>query len=211
MPGGRMYLAKAFRKPQRKYKKRTTGFKKAVTAIAKRAVMTEAETMTGVITHSVNFGANGTFTGGIFQPIAQGTAQNNRIGDQIRSLGIKIRGQVNLDPNFITGNKEFTGYRMMVVAGKRPLTSSDMPQFKGAVDPEALTVLVDRYYKFSSTNLATFLNKYVKFKRVIKYAAGVPTRNELYVWFIPGPSGVGLTTTTGYTVNIDIQSYWKDV
>lgn len=193
------------------YAKRKSNFRKAVTAIAKKAVMTEAETMTGVITHNVNFGANGTFTGGIFQPILPGTGQNNRVGDEIRSLGIKFRGHVLADPNVITGNIAYTGYRLMVVAGKRPLTSGDMPQFKGSVDPEALTVLYDRYYKFNSNSPANFLNKYISFKRVIKYAAGVPTRNELYIWLIPSPLGVGLTTTTGYTVNMDIQQYWKDV
>lgn len=206
-----MAAGKIYKYVPKKRSTKSKNFKKAVTAIAKKAVMSEAETMTGVVTHSVNFGSNGTFTGGLFQPIAQGTAQNNRVGDEIRSLGIKVRGNINVDGTIITSGREYSGFRMMVVAGKRPLTSSDMPQFKGAVDPEAITVISDRYYKMNNTNLAVFINKYYKFKRVIKYAAGVPTRNELYLWIIPVPLGGGLTTSTGYVCNIDIQHYWKDI
>lgn len=192
-------------------KQKRSNFKKAVTAIAKRAVMTQAETKTAVVTHNVSYGSSGTFSGGLWNAITQGTAQQNRIGDEITSLGIKIRGINLLDPSVVTGGREHSGVRMMVVSGKRPLTSGDMPQFKGAVDPEALTVLYDKYIKFNTTNLAHFLNRYIKFKRVVKYAGAVPTRNEIYVWLIPAPVGTGLTTTTGYSCNIDFQLYYKDV
>lgn len=192
-------------------KKKKSEFTKAVTAIAKKAVMTEAETKTGVIIYSGLFGTNGYFSSNLWSSIAQGTAQQNRVGDEIRALGVRVRGHVQIDPAIITANRELVGYRLLIVAGKRPLTVADMPSFRGATDPEVLTVLSDRYYKYSSTNFANFLNRYIKFNRVIKYTSGNVTKNELYMFFIPGPLGTGITLNTGYALSLEAQVYYKDV
>lgn len=206
MPAGKIWIPRS----KRVRRRRASGFKKAVRAIAKKAVMSQAETKTGVVSQTTSFGSSGTFLP-IWSTVSQGTAQNNREGDEIQSLGVKIRGHIRLEPTVITGLREWCGYRMMVVSGKRPLTSSDMPLFKGAVDPEVLTVHYDRYFKFSSTNYATFLNKYIKFKRNVKYAGATVAKNELYVWLVPIPEGTGLTTTTGYGAVLDYQQYYKDI
>lgn len=196
---------------RRKVYAKRSGFKKAVTAIAKKAIMTEAETKTGVVTHSSNFGTNGYFATNTWAAIGQGSAQQNRVGDEIRALGVRVRGHIQIDPAVITGNRELIGYRLLIVAGKRPLTVADMPTFRGATDPEVLTVLSDKYYKYSSINFANFMNRYIKFNRVIKYTSGAVTKNELYMFFIPAPLGTGITLNTGYALSLEMQLYYKDV
>lgn len=215
MPAGRMFLAAKAGRGRRRYKRRATSFKKAVSTIARKVVLRQAETKTGFATWNQSIGSNGVMYsvngGGVFSSIQQGTAQQNRIGDEITVLGVKLRGHVLLEPAIITANREFSGFRMLVVSGKRPLTSGDMPGFRESIDPDRMTVISDRYYKLDSNNLAVFLNKYIKFKRHVKYSGSVAIKNDLYIWIVPAPLGTGLTTTTGYSIVVDMQPYFKDV
>lgn len=201
---------------KRTYRKKATTFKKTVSAIAKKAVMRVAETKTNIATFNTNFGASGVLHfpagGGCFSNVSQGTGQTQRIGDRISAIGLRLRGQVHVDPSFVSAGYQFSGFRMLLVAGKRPLTSGDMPQFRGPIDPEILTVVSDRYYKLSADNFSIFFNKWVSFKRIVHFAGSVATKNDLYLWIIPNPTQqTGLTTLAGYTVNMELQTYYKDV
>lgn len=214
MPAGKMFLAA---KAGRRYRKRrATGFKKAVSKIARKVVLREAETKTGATSWSANFGASGVFYsvngGGIWSSVTQGTGQSNRIGDAIKSLGVKARGYVSLVDTTITAGREYCGFRMVICTGKRPLTSGDMPQnIKQQIDPEVVTVLSDTMHKVDSQSWLKLLNKYIKFRRNVHYSGNVAIKNDLYIWLIPVPLGTGLTTSAGYTAQIDFQVYFKDV
>jgi len=196
---------------------KTKAFRKAVSTIAKKAVMNVAETKTQTSNHTAAFGATGVLWspagGGMFASVVKGINQGDRIGDEITSLGVKIRGYVNINNTVITAGYQHCGFRMLLVAGKRPLTTGDLPLFRGAVDPELLTVISDRYVKLTSTNYGMIVNKYIKFKRNVKYVGGTTVKNDLYLWLIPNPEALqtGLTTTAGYVVNVDMQLYYKDV
>lgn len=208
-------MVKRVYKASRKPRGRTSGFKKAVSAIAKKAVLRISETKTGVFSNNLTYGSSGTLFGavggGLATSIGQGVQQNQRVGDQIRFIGLKIRGFQGIDPTVVTAQQGLCGMRVLVVAGKRPLTSADMPVFKGACDPEILTVISDRYHKLTSNNFGVFMNQYIKFHRNINYVGSAAVKNELYLWLIPAPYGTGLTTTTGYAANLDVQMYWKDL
>lgn len=214
MAAGKMFLAaKAGRR--RRYKRRASGFKKAVSSIAKRVVMRQSETKTASVGWTTNFGTNGAWYtvngGGIWSSIVQGDAQNNRDGDTVRSLGVKIRGRINIDSNTFTGLREYASYRMLICTGKRPLTSGDMPSYQGTIDPEVLTVLSDTYHKLSNDSFINPVNKYVKFSRLVRYNGLVAIKNDLHVFIIPVPIGTGLTTTAGYGLQIEFQPYFKDI
>lgn len=208
MAAGRMYLAKAYRKPARKYKK-ASGFRKTVTAIAKKAIMTQSETKTGAFEQNAAFGVNG-----ILQPvwnsIAQGDGQNNRDGDEIHALGVKLRGYVGQDTTIITGLRDANAVRMIVASGKRPLTSGDFPTFNGTIDSEVLTVLSDSYIQFDTTKTLRYFQKYIKFPRKVLYQGAAVNKNELNVWLVPF-GGTGLTTTLGNVVRLTYQMYFKDL
>lgn len=209
-----MFLA-ARRIGRRRYKRRASGFKKAVSSIAKKVVMRQSETKTGNSAWTAAFGSNGTFYsvngGGLWSGIVQGDEQNNRDGDQIRSLGVKIRGRINLDGSLITAGRQYAGFRVLICSGKRPLTSGDMPTYEGPIDPERITVLSDRYYKLTETNWGVQFNQYVKFNRLVRYSGLVAIKNDLYLWVIPVPLGTGLQTSTGYGLSLGMQTYFKDI
>lgn len=204
-----MYLAKAFRKPQRKYKKRASGFNKAVSTIAKRVVLNEAETKTGWFQQNSSFGANGLLQS-VWSSVTVGTGQQNREGDEIRSLGVRLRGYIQQVPGVITSEQDMVGIRMIVASGKRPLTSGDFPTYNGAIDSEIFNIVQDRYIQFSTTKRCQWLNKYIKFNRKVLFQGAAVNKNELYLFLVPFGGG-GLTTTTGCQVNLGYQLYWKDI
>lgn len=207
MPAGKIYVPKSVRRNRRR--RRASNFKKAVRSIARKAIMTEAETKTGVLGWSTAFGTNGTLLG-IWSSVGQGTAQQNREGDEIRSLGIKMRGYVSQDPSTITAMQDANSVRMMIFTGKRPLTLTDVPNWQGAVDPETITVLQDFYVNFSTTKRYLYIQKYVKFNRKVKYALSAVNKNELYIACV-GFGGTGMTATAGNFINVQIQQYFKDI
>lgn len=198
-----MILA-ARRKPRR-----ASNFKKAVTAIAKKATMRLAEHKYAVLNSNQQFGANGLLVP-MYAGVTQGDGQSNRDGDQIRSTGVTIRGYLAQDPTVITALQDFNGIRVMLVSGKRPLTTGDMPGYKDAIDKERLNVLQDYYVNFSTTKRNVFFKKYVKFPRVIPYEGATPNKNELYFWVVP-IGGTGLTTTTGNFINVNYHIGFKDI
>lgn len=190
--------------------RKSSNFKKAVTAIAKRTVMRTAETKTADVLQNSPFGVNG-LKFDVWTNVAQGDGSNNRDGDEIRALGVKIRGQIGIDPAIITGAQDYNAVRMVVCLPKgRLLTTGDMPSFSGTIDPEKMTVLSDKYISFSTTKKATFFQRYIKFNRKVLYEGSAPNKNELYIWLIP-LGGTGMTTTTGNYINVRHQLYWKDL
>lgn len=211
MPAGKMVLAyKAGAKKRPYRRRRTTRFRKAVAKIAKTTLMREAETKTSAVTIAQNFGTAG-FLQDIWQPVTTGATQSNRIGDEIRALGVRFRGKFEQNPAVITGNQSQNTIRVMFVVGKRPLATGDMPSAYGTVDPELMTVLRDFYINFETTKIAKWFNFYVPFKRLVKYdAAGAPTRCPIYMW-CASAGGTGLLTTSGNTADYIMQRYWKDV
>lgn len=207
-----MFLAA---KARRYRKRRATGFKKAVSSIAKKVVMRQAETKTAATPWAPAFGSTGTFLsfngGGLWSSITQGDGQQNRDGDVIKTLGFKMRGYVQLDPTTVTAGRELTGIRVLICTGKRPLTSGDMPTFRGTIDPDVINVISDRYYSFSSDNYKKFFNQYIKVQRKVNYVGNVAVKNDVYVMIIPSPLGTGLTTLAGYASSIEFQTYFKDI
>lgn len=208
MPAGRMFLAKTTMR-RRRYKRRGSAFKKAVTAIAKRTVNRLAEHRYLALPISNAFGSNGNLTP-LYANVTKGDNQTDRDGDQIRSTGVTIRGYVGQDSAVITSNQDFNAVRMIVCSGKRPLTTGDMPGYKDAIDKEKLNVLVDRYINFSTTKRQVWFKQYVKYDRLIPYEGTAVNKNELYVWLIPF-GGTGLTTTTGNYVNLNFHMGFRDI
>lgn len=205
-----MAAGKIFKYSPKKRTRRSSNFKKAVTAIARKTVMKTAETKTAEILTSTAFGVNG-YKLDILGNIATGDGSSNRDGDEIRTLGVKIRGYIGQDPAIITAQQDFNAVRMMIVSAKgRLLTTGDMPGYKGTIDPEKMTVLVDKYINFNVNKRQQWFQKYVKFNRKVLYEGGGVNKNELYFWLAPF-GGSGLTTTTGNFVNLSFQPYWKDL
>lgn len=184
-------------------------FQKAVTAIAKKTIMRTTEHKYAVVTQTQTFGTNGFLTS-LYGNVVQGDGQQNRDGDQIRSTGVTIRGRLSIEPTVITSNQDFATVRMLVVSGKRPLTSGDMPGFRDPIDYERLNVHVDKYINFSTTKRCVWMRRYIKFQRVIPFEGFSPNKNELYVWFIP-IGGSSPTTTTGFTSEVTYHIGFKDL
>lgn len=207
MPAGKMvkYVPR-----KRSSKRKASGFRKAVTAIAKKAVMTQVETKTAQVSQNVNFGSNGTILP-LWNTIVKGDGQENREGDVIRSLGVKLRGYVSIDPATVTANYDLNAVRLTICSGKRPLTSGDFPNMVGAIDPEVTNILYDGYINFTLDDRHKYFQKYIKFDRKVQYEAtgGGVTKNELYV-FMRGFGGTGHTTLAGNQCNIGYQLYYKD-
>lgn len=194
----------------KKRTRKSSGFKKAVTAIAKKAVMTVSETRTASIdSGAAGFGVNGLLSP-IWANIVQGDAEQNRDGDEIRALGVRIRGLLYQNSSVITALQDYNVVRMVVASGKRPLTSGDFPTFKGTIDNDVMTVLHDSYINFSTTSRLRTINKYIKFNRKVLYQGIAVNKNELYFWFVP-IGGTGLTTTTGNVLDVTFQPYFKDL
>lgn len=206
MPAGKIYIPKSVRRNRRR---RASTFKKAVTAIAKKTIMRQSETKTGQLDWGGSFGTTGVLNS-IWSSVVQGDAQQNRDGDMIKALGVKMRGYIGQDPAVLTANPDFNVVRMIVASGKRPLTIADFPSYRGAIDPETLTVLYDGYINFSTTKRAKYFQKYIKFNRNVSYAGLNVNKNELYVYLI-GFGGTGITGSTGNIVNISFQQYFKDI
>lgn len=207
MPAGRIFLAS---KKKRVYRKRSTPFKKAVAKIAKNAVMRQAETKTGSLAISQNFGTNGTLHD-LWTTMGQGVLQNQRIGDQIRALGVKIRGVLAMDTTIITALQDANSIRFMVVTSKRPLVLADLPGWNGGTDPEVYTVLHDQYINFATTKRYVYFQKYIKFNRKLDWdSSGVQTNNHLYIYAVPF-GGTGLLAATGDQMNVNVQRYYKDI
>lgn len=204
MPAGKMYLAAKARRPRR-----ASNFKKAVTAIAKKATMRLAEHKYAVGTNTANLGANGLLIP-MYANVTQGDTQNSRDGDQIRSTGVTIRGFIQQDPTIITARQSDNAVRMLICSGKRPLTTGDMPGYKDAIDKETLNVISDRYVQFSSTKTTNWFVKYVKYQRVIPFQGTGVNKNELYLWLVPY-GGTGLTTTAGNYINLNYHLGFKDI
>lgn len=199
----------------RKRSTKSSGFKKAVTAIAKKTVMAQAETKTASISVSAACGTSGNVVD-VWSKIGQGDNQNNRDGDRIKALGIKIRGYVATDPGFVTTNQDNILVRMLVLSGKRPLTTiTDMGlTYNGTVDSELLNVHQDSLFTFKLDGRTRVLNKYIKFNRNILYNpnSNTPSKNELYVVFLPFQTvTAGMTTGSGLYLNYIIQPYFKDL
>lgn len=205
-----MFLAKAYRKTRK-----SSNFKKAVTAIAKKATMRVAETKTTNINVLGSVGLNGTIDS-VWSKIAPGDGQFQRDGDRIRALGVKLRGYLSIDPAVITSSQDHVVVRMVVFSGKRPITTvtDSALTYNGSVDPELLNILVDKFITFKIDGRTRTINKYIKFNRLVQYGANVnvPTKNELYIGFLPYQTfGTGLTTTTGVYLNYTMQPYYKDI
>lgn len=197
---------------RRKVYAKRTGFKKAVTAIAKKAVMTIAEPKFGVVGVNTNFGVNGVFAP-MWTNVQQGVGQNQRDGDEVRSTGINIRGNIMINPGVITTNRDYVAVRFLIVSGKRPLTSVDMPGFRDAIDREKLNVHYERYINFSTTKGCYYFRKYLSYNRKILFEGTAVNKNELYFWMIPNDAsgGTQLTTTTGCKVELQNHLGFKDI
>lgn len=210
MAAGKIFLA-AKKVQRRRYKR--SGFAKKVSAIARKSVMRMAETKTGNLPYFASqFGSNGLFGPGIWSALTQGTAQNQRVGDKVQAVGVKFRGYINVDTAVFTTaiTQSQTGFRLLVVSGKRLLTSGDMPSYSGFIDPEVLTVHHDSYIRIGNQSTVLTINKYIKFRRNIQYSGGTAVKNDLWAFIIPPPVGP-LTTTTGYGSNVNAQLYYKDI
>lgn len=211
-----MAAGKIFNATKKTYRKRkSSGFKKAVQAIAKTTVLRQAETKTG----NVNvLGAIGTFgaINPVWQNITQGDAQFQRDGDRIKALGVKLRGYIHTDPSVITTNQDNVFARFVVFSGKRPITTitDSGLTYNNAVDPELLNIHHDSYIQFRLDGRTRMLNKYIKFNRNVLFnpSGGQPSKNELFVAFLPQQSVVsGMTTTAGLYLNYTMQPYFKDL
>lgn len=206
-------------RPRRKiYKKRTGGFKKAVTQIAKKTLMRNSENKIGVHTFSgTNFGTSGLLltsngANGLFNGIVQGTSSAGRIGDKIHVRGVKFRVPIEIDPTIVTARRENLTWRVILATNKQDqLTSGDFPSFTGTTDPEKLTILSDRYHASSSTRWTKMFTPYLKFNRVARFSGVQCIGKNLYMWIIPSTLPTGATTTTGYAVSGSVEIYFKDV
>lgn len=207
-----MIYRKRYGQRRRIYKKRASGFKKAVSSIAKRVVNRQAETKTGALAVSVNFGTNGTLTD-LWGTLAQGSGQNQRIGDQVHAQSMTFRGYVAIDTGVITGAYDRNSVRMLVVAGKRPLTNADFTSFspQTAIDHELMTVLVDKPINFATTKTLVYFHKRIKLNRTFKYdSSGAITNRPVYLFVVP-QGGTGILAGTGNSINFQVQRYFKDV
>lgn len=199
---------------KRTWRKRSSGFKKSVASIAKKAVMKMSETKTSSVSDAGDVGTNGNlFTLG--SSIVTGTAQNNRIGDKIRLLGVKIRGPLSIKSSVITTQQDTVYCRVVIFTAKRPIstiTDSGLT-YNGAVDPETITILSDRYVRYHVDGKNVLFNNYFKFNRVVNYNPGSTSvaKNDFYVALLPNSTEVsGITATTGLYRNFTYQLYWKD-
>lgn len=193
-----------------RWKKRpaSSALKKTVQAITKKTLKRAVETKNRVLVNTTTFGSSSWSTP-LYVNVAQGADSVNRIGDKITAVGVKWRGWVGMDPAIITTNRSFAAVRLMFVSGKRPLTSGDMPTFKGQIDPEIMTVHYDKYINFTDTDLCKYFQLWIPYKKNVLFAGGQPTKNELYMFMIPDAKS-GLTTTTGFNSDGNLQLYWKD-
>lgn len=188
---------------------RRTGFKKAVTKIAKRVVANQTETKTGSIAAGTTFGTTGALID-VWGGLAKGTDQNQRVGDEVHALGMRIRAKIGQDPAIITALQDYNSVRMMVVVGKRPLTAADFPSMFGGIDPEVMTVLRDQYVNFATTKRQRHISLYVKLNRKVKWdSAGSITHNPIYI-FLRGEGGTGLLAGSGDIFSHDVQRFYKD-
>lgn len=210
MPAGKIFLAAKATKSRPRYRKRSSKFKKAVTAIAKRTIMSQTETKTNAVALNNNFGTGGILTD-LWSPITTGATQANRVGDEIKALGVRVRGLFEQTPGAITANASQNGIRVMFVAGKRPLVIGDMPSMRSSVDPEVITVLKDFYINFDTTKTAKWFNFYVKMNRLVRYdPAGNAIRCPLYMYTV-SDGGTGILVSSGNGYSLQIQRYWKDL
>lgn len=188
---------------------RKLGFKKAVTKIAKRVVNTQAETKTGSLAGTANFGTTGNLIN-VFGSMSQGTGQNQRVGDSVRSLGFRMRALVCQDPGVITANQDANVIRMLIVVGKRPLVLADFGNWKDGIDPELMTIVSDTYFNFATTKRYRYINKYIKFNRKLVWdPAGNLAKNNIYIYTV-GFGGTGLLAGSGDQINYDLQRFYKD-
>lgn len=204
MPAGRLvkYVPKT--------RKRRSGFRKAVARIARKVVRGQAETKTGSLSISQNFGTNGALHD-LWTTMALGVNQNQRIGDQVRALGVKIRGVLAMDTTIITGLQDANSIRFMVVSSKRPLVLADLPGWNGGTDPELYTVLHDRYINFATNKRYVYFQKYIKYNRKLDWdSSGVQTNNHMYIYAVPY-GGTGLLAGSGDQMNLNVQRYYKDI
>lgn len=191
-------------------RRRSSNFKKAVTTIAKKVVSRQAETKNGATQASVAFGTSG-FLLNVFQAITQGVQQNNRIGDEVRTLGFRIRARIGQDTNIITGLQDQNAIRMIVAVGKQPLDINAFPDWQAATDPDNMIVLRDKYINFSTTKRMYHINQYIKVDRKILWDnAGVITKNPVYIYLV-GNGGTGLLASSGNVFNYNVQRFWKDL
>lgn len=216
MPAGRIFNATAVtRYVRRRRYKRPSRFRKAVSAIAKKAVLRMDETKIAVTNHTVNFGSSGhclvtNATRGLLNDVVTGTLSQQRIGDQIRLQGIKFRFNIYIDPGIYTAQREFAGFRILLVSNKNDqLLTSDFPTYTSTIDPEKMTVLMEKYVKLSGTNWSYTFNKYLKYDRLIRYVATNAIKN-VYFWVVPSPLGTGLGLSTGYSLSGTQEVYYKD-
>lgn len=198
---------------KRVYRKKSTGFKKSVVKIAKSVLNKEAETRTGTVSWLGTLGLNG-YLEGVYKNVTKGDNQENRDGDRIRSLGIKVRGTFFIDNGIVTTNEDSIVTRMVVFTSKRPITTlTDAGlTWNSTVDPEIVTILYDHYITFKKDGRVRAINKYIKFHRTVSYESSSVTKNEIYVAFIPYQNyGAGVTATTGMYRNLTCQYYFKDI
>lgn len=217
MPAGRMYNATAAMRVKRRGRGTRVGrpaFRKAVSAIAKRVVLRQCETKTYSYSIANGIGSNGIIYS-FFKQIAQGAAQNQRIGDRVKAMSLRLRGYLSIDNAVITSNEDSVACRVVFFSAKRPIASvtDSGLTYNSVVDPELLNVLSDRYVTFKKDGRSRWMQKYIKFPRVVSYnpTGSDPSKNELYLVIIPYSTMVtGLTTTTGMSFNTYAQLYWKD-
>lgn len=212
MPAGKMvkYV------PRRRYKKRASGFKKAVTTIAKRVVMRQTETREFDRTFQASIGSNGFFQG-LWTSISRGDTAADRDGDVIKTLGMKWRGSLVVDPSVITaGQEDFIQTRIMLISSKRPLTSiTDAGlSWNGGTDNEKINVHYDRMVSWDKQKRNLCLNKYLKYQRNVKYEplTNSVIQGELYLVIIPRvvAGTPGMTATSGLYLDSIAQGYFKD-
>lgn len=197
----------ASRKP-RAYRRKASGFRKAVATIAKKTLMRQSETKTGWFQQSTAFGSNGTLQA-VWSSVSQGDAQQNRDGDKIKALGVRIRGFIG-QSGITAGTEDQNAVRVIIASGKRPLTSGDFPTWNGAIDQEIFNLHGDYYINFHTTKRLRYFQKYVKFNRDVLYQGAAVNKNELYVFCVPNGGG-NLQTTTGNTLTLSYQMYFKDL
>lgn len=214
MAAGRMFNATAASRRRPIRRRRATGFKKSVAKIAKSVVMRQAETKTGSYNWTTSFGSNGLLQT-VWKGVTKGDDQQSREGDRIKGLGFKLRGYVTIDDTILTAKQDTVGYRMIVFKGKRPistLTDASL-SWNSSVDPETVTILYDRYFRFNVDGRTTWINKYFKTSSTVMYELNNVNKGEVYVAFIPYAAlgGTGLTATGGLYINMTAQFYMKDL
>lgn len=196
---------------KKSYRKRATGFKKAVANIARKVTQRQAETKTGSYAVTAgNIGTNGTLLD-LWSTLAAGTAQNQRIGDKIKALGGTLRMRVGLDGNYVTNNQDYCAVRFMVVRATRPLTLADMPSFYGSYDPEIMRPIVDKYINFTTNSRNRNIKKYIKINRFVHYdGAGSTSKNWTYLFVLP-VAPAGMTGSAGCFFDLNFQRFFKDI